>query len=76
MKVEISVAEVVSIFKEIQKQPEKVFEMIRVEIRKSVGRYLSKMMEMELTDFLGRKPYERGKGTLITAMAPMIAILL
>ena len=62
MKVEIRVAEVVSIFKEIQKQPEKVFEMIRVEIRKSVGRYLSKMMEMELTDFLGRKPYERGEG--------------
>ena len=33
MKVEISVPEVVSIFKEIQGQPERIFEMIRVEIR-------------------------------------------
>ena len=59
MKVKISVPEAVTIFKEIQKQPEKVFEMIRVEIRESVGKYLSKMMGLELTDFLGRVPYER-----------------
>ena len=32
MKVEISVPEVVSLFKEVQEQPEKIFEMIRVEI--------------------------------------------
>ena len=38
MKVEISVPEVVSIFKEIQEQPENLFEMIRVEIRENVGR--------------------------------------
>jgi putative transposase len=37
MKVEISVPEVVSIFKEIQQQPENIFEMIRVEIKESVG---------------------------------------
>ena len=64
MKVKISVPEAVTIFKEIQKQPEKVFEMIRVEIRESVGKYLSKMMGLELTDFLGRVPYERkGRNT-------------
>jgi len=62
MKVEISVPEVVSIFKEIQEQPKKIFEMIRVEIRDSVGAYLSKLMEMELTHFLGRRWYERGQG--------------
>jgi putative transposase len=59
MKVEISVPEAVSLFKEIQQQPEKLFEMIRMDIRDSVGQYLSKLMEMELTHFLGRKPYER-----------------
>ena len=32
MKVEISVPEVVSLFKGVQEQPEKIFEMIRVEI--------------------------------------------
>ena len=59
MKVEISVPEVVNIFKEIQQQPEKLFEMIRVDLRHSVGEYLSKLMEMELSCFLGRERYER-----------------
>jgi putative transposase len=59
MKVEISVPEVVSIFKEIQEQPEKLFEMIRVDIRQSVGEYLSELMDKELTCFLGRERYER-----------------
>jgi putative transposase len=59
MKVEMSVPEVVSLFKEIQQQPEKLFEMIRVDVRDTVGQYLSKLMETELTHFLGREPYER-----------------
>jgi len=62
MKVEISVPEVVSIFKEIREKPEEIFNMIRVEIRESVGEYLSKLMDMELTHFLGREWYEHGKG--------------
>ena len=62
MKVEISVPEVVEIFKEIQEQPEKLFDMIRVEIRENVGEYLSKLMDMELTHFLGRERYEHGQG--------------
>ena len=59
MKVKISVPEVVSIFKEIQEQPERIFEMIRVEIRENVGEYLSELMKVELTRFLGRESYER-----------------
>jgi len=62
MKVEINVPEVISIFKEIQKQPERLFDMIRAEIRESVGKYLSEIMKVELTHFLGRRPYERGDG--------------
>jgi putative transposase len=62
MKVEISVPEVVSFFKEIQEKPEDLFEMIRVEIRDSVGEYLSELMNMELTSFLGREPYQRIEG--------------
>ena len=62
MKVEISVPEVVEIFKEIREQPERIFEMIRVEIRENVGGYLSKLMDMELTHFLGRGWYEHGQG--------------
>jgi putative transposase len=59
MKVEISVPEVVDIFKEIQERPEELFEMIRADIRQSVGDYLSSMMDVELTHFLGRGRYER-----------------
>jgi putative transposase len=62
MKVEISVPEVVSIFKEIQQRPENIFEMIRVEIRESIGQYLTKLMDLERTEFLGRRWYEHGQG--------------
>jgi len=62
MKVEISVPEVVSVFKEIQEKPETLFEMIRVDVRQSVSEYLSELMTTELTHFLGRKAYERIEG--------------
>lgn len=59
MKIEVSVPEVVQIFKAIQTQPEQLFDMIRADIRHSVGQYLTEMMQVELTQFLGREPYER-----------------
>ena len=49
MKVEISVPEVANLFKEIQEQPNRLFEMIRVDVRESVGHYMSKPMSLELT---------------------------
>ena len=62
MKLKISVPEVVGIFKEIQEQPEKLYEMIRADIRETIGQYLSGLMDAELTHFLGRKRYERLQG--------------
>ena len=62
MNLEISIPEVVEIFNEIEKQPEKLFEMIRFDIREAVGQYLTAMMDAELTHFLGRRPYERSPG--------------
>lgn len=59
MKLEISIPEVVEMFKEIQEYPEKIFEMIRVDMRETVGQYLTNLMRAELTAFLGRQPYER-----------------
>lgn len=61
MKLEISVPEAVEIFKEIQEQPEKLFEMIRFDIKETVGQYLTAMMGAELTHFLGREPYARSQ---------------
>jgi hypothetical protein len=49
MKIEVSVPEVISLFKEIQTQPEQLFDIIRADIRQSVGHYLSEMMQVELT---------------------------
>jgi len=62
MNLEISVPEVLSLIKEIQGQPERLFKMIRVDMRQSVGKYLSEMMKAELTEFLGRERYERVAG--------------
>ena len=64
MKLEITVAEVKEIFKEIQEQPEQLFEMVRLDIKETVGQYLTALMNAELTHFLGREPYERGKGEI------------
>jgi putative transposase len=62
MKLEISVPEVVNIFKEIKGQPDQLYEMIRTDIRETIGQYLSSLMDAELTHFLGRKRYERLHG--------------
>ena len=51
MKMEISVAEVRELINQIRQQPGKLFEMIRVNIQKTVGQYLSTLMDSELTDF-------------------------
>ena len=61
MKVEISVSEVVQVFKEIQERPEKILEMVKADMPKVVGGYLNEIMRLELTKFLGRQPYERAK---------------
>ena len=49
MQVEISVPEVIEVFKEIQTTPEKLFEMIRFNVQEEVGNYLSKVMALPLT---------------------------
>jgi len=64
MKLEISVPEVIDIFKEIQEQPEQLYEMIRADIKETIGQYLSGLMAAELTHFLGRKRYERRQGNV------------
>lgn len=62
MKVELSVTEVTELMNQIRQQPEVLFEMIRDNVRHTVGEYLSNLMDMELTNFLGRGRYERVEG--------------
>jgi len=49
IELSISVPEVREFIKEIVEAPEKVFEMVRFNVQRAVGRYLSLLMELELT---------------------------
>lgn len=62
MKIELSVPEVVDVIKEIQKHPERLFDVIRVDVQQAVAECLNRMMVVEMSDFLGRQPYERVEG--------------
>jgi putative transposase len=62
MKMEITVPEVLDLIKEISQQPEGLFEMIRANVKETVGQYLSELMDVELTQFIGRERYERVQG--------------
>ena len=62
MKLEVTVSEIADIFKEIQERPGQLFEMIRLDIKEAVGKYLTAMMNAELTHYLGREPYARVDG--------------
>lgn len=64
MKVEISVTEMVELFKEVQEQPGKILEMVKSDIHETVEEYLSEIMTVELTHFLGREFYERVEGVV------------
>jgi hypothetical protein len=41
MKLEISVTEALELINEIRQQPNDLFEMIRADVKESVGRYMS-----------------------------------
>ncbi|MBA3066647.1 IS256 family transposase [bacterium] len=60
MKVsDVSVPETMETFNAIMAQPEKMFEMLRIDLQSAAERAVSKLIETELTLFLGRKKYER-----------------
>ncbi len=59
MNFTIAVSEIKELFSLIKEEPAKLFEMMELSIQKQVGNYLSKLMDMELTGHLGRKPYQR-----------------
>jgi len=62
MKMEITVTEALEIINQIRKQPDSLFEMIRADIKESLGQYLTELMDTELTGFLGRDRYQRING--------------
>ncbi len=64
MKLEWTVTEFKEMFNTLQ-SPDEWLELLRVEISHQVSIYLSKFMKAELSEHLGREPYERsGNPTL------------
>jgi len=53
MKLEISVPEAVNIFREIKEPPDKLYELIRTDIRETTGHYISSLMDAWIAHFLG-----------------------
>jgi putative transposase len=62
MKLDMSLSEVKDIYNILHERPDRLFELLRIAINKDVGDYLSALMKVELTDHLGREPYERIAG--------------
>ena len=62
MELTVSVTEVAELFKAIQGKPGQLFEMMRMDIQEEVGKYLTNLMDAELTHHLGREKYERVDG--------------
>lgn len=56
--------EVKEIFKEIIISPEKVFEMLDVNMKDVAERALSELLKVELTSYLGREKYQRSDGEI------------
>jgi len=63
MNFNITTQEIKELFSIIKEEPTKLYEMMEVNMQKHIGKYLSKLIDLELTDHLGRKPYQRAKKT-------------
>jgi len=61
VELSINVPEVRNFIKDLAHVPEKFFDMIRYNVQESVGKYLSALMDAELTFYLGRDRYERNE---------------
>ena len=59
IEVSINVPEIREFIKEIIEVPGRIFEILRFNVRETVGRYLSLLMESELTFMLGRERYDQ-----------------
>lgn len=59
MQIIVYVPKAYEVFKEIFVAPEKLFEMIRLDLRELAGGFLSAVLEWRLTIHWGRKRYER-----------------
>ena len=62
MKLDMSLTEVREIFNIILKEPSKIIELIRVDMKENVRCYLSELMKIELSKFLRIKKFDHATG--------------
>ena len=62
IEVNINVPELRELIKEIAEVPGRIFCMLRLNVKETVGNYLTHLMKAELTFFLGRDRYEKKGG--------------
>ena len=65
MELKVNVPQIREFLNQIIQAPGKVFDLLRVDIRETMNRFLRELMESEISFFLGRRRYERlGPGSL------------
>ena len=73
MKFKLTVSKFKEMFNSLQ-SPDELLELLRVDFSNQVGIYLSQLMKAELSEHLGREPYERS-GSYSNHMSPIITVL-
>lgn len=58
-QITLKLSKAVEFFCKLKENPAELFESLRKEVSSSIAGYLDRLMETEITFFLGRKPYER-----------------
>lgn len=59
MELKVNVPQIREFLNQIIQAPGKVFDLLRVDVRETMSRFLSELMESEISFFLGRSRYER-----------------
>lgn len=59
MKIKLNLPDVKETFKAIMKNPESMFELLKIDMKRSCERAVSELIKAELSYFLGRENYER-----------------
>jgi len=62
VKNENTVPDVKNLFKQVMEQPERMFDMLQIDIKHQAERAIKELLKAELTQFLGRSRYERESG--------------
>jgi len=62
MELKVSVSEALALIKEVEGVPARIFDYIGTNIQEAVGKFLTNLMDSELTHHLGRDKYERKEG--------------